>query len=166
REAESSDVPGLGVVRADDAPEAEVQAEAPQGAQPRGKPVDLHVPVQRLLADAAGCHAFGFEATGELGDRLLEAIRDGREGLVVARDQRRVGLGGEVVGKVKRAGSQRVHVNSSNLRSLTGHPAGLVSCEYPLALGRGRWSEPGAQGVAELRVGWVSGPGDISVGPD
>src|SRR5205807_9799627 len=79
REAESSDVHGLGVNRADDAPEAQVQAEAPQGAQPRGKPVDLHVPVQRLLADAAGRFAYDFEAAGELGDRVLEAIRDSRE---------------------------------------------------------------------------------------
>ena len=55
----------------------------------------------------------------------FEAIRDGREALLVAGDQRRVGLGREVVGKVKRAGSQRVHVNSSNLRSLPGHPVGL-----------------------------------------
>ena len=44
REAKSSDVHGLGVVRADDAPEAQVQAEAAQGAQPSGQPVDLQCP--------------------------------------------------------------------------------------------------------------------------
>ena len=38
---------------------------------------------------------------------------------LVAGDQRRVGLGGEVVGKVKRAGSQGVHVISSDLRFAT-----------------------------------------------
>ena len=118
REAESSDVHGLGVVRADDVSEAQVQTEATQGAQASGQPVDLHVPVHRLLADAAGRLALGIEAVGQVGDRLLEALRDGREVLLVAGDQRRVGLGGEVVGKVKRAGSQGVHVISSDLRSL------------------------------------------------
>ena len=106
-EAEPPDVHRLGVVRADDAPEAQVQAEAAQGAQPGGQPVDLHVPVHRLLADAAGRLALGVEAVGQVGDRLLEALRDGREVPLVAGDQRRVGLGGEAVGKVERAGSQR-----------------------------------------------------------
>ena len=49
-EAEPSDVHRLGVVRADDVPEAQVQPEAAQRAQPGGQPVDLQVPVQRLLA--------------------------------------------------------------------------------------------------------------------
>ena len=49
-EAEASDVHGLGVVRADHVPEAQVQAEAAQGAQAGGQPVDLQVPVHRLLA--------------------------------------------------------------------------------------------------------------------
>ena len=70
-EAEPSDVDGLGVVGADDAPEAQVQAEAAQGAQAGGQPVDLQVPVQRLLPDAAGRLALGVEAVGQLGDRLL-----------------------------------------------------------------------------------------------
>ena len=125
-EAKPSDVDGLGVVRADDASEAQVKAEAAQDAQPGGQPVDLHVPVHRLLAYAAGCFELGVKAAGQVGDRLLEALRDGREVLLVAADQRRVGLGGEVVGKVKRTGSQRVHVISSDLRSLwerrEGHP--------------------------------------------
>ena len=119
REAEPSDVHGLGVVRADDAPEAQVQAEATQGAQASGQPVDLRVPVHRLLAYAAGRPALGVKAAGQIGDRLLEALRDGREVLLVAGDQRRVGLGREAVGKVKRAGSQRVHVISSNLPGRT-----------------------------------------------
>ena len=110
REAEPSDVHGLGVVRADHVAQAQVQAEAAQGAQASGQPVDLHVPVHRLLADAAGRLARGVEAVGQVGDRLLEALRDGREVLLVAGDQRRVGLGGEVVGKVERAGGQGVHV--------------------------------------------------------
>jgi hypothetical protein len=68
--------------------------------------VDLQVPVQRRLAFSTGRLALGIEAPGQLGDRLLEALRDGREVPLVAGDQRRVGLGGEVVGKVERAGSQ------------------------------------------------------------
>ena len=119
REAEPSDVHGLGVVRADHVPEAQVQTEATQGAQASGQPVDLHVPVHRRLAHAAGRLALGIEAIGQLGDRLLEALRDGREVLLVAGDQRRVGLGGEVVGKVERAGGQGIHVISSDLRVAT-----------------------------------------------
>ncbi len=79
--------------------------------------MDLHVPVHRPLAYAAGRLALGIEAVRQVGDRLLEALRDGRELLLVAGDQRRVGLAGEAVGKVKRAGSQRIHVISSDLRS-------------------------------------------------
>ena len=93
-EAEPSDVHGLGAVCADHVSEAQVQTEATQGAQASGQPVDLHVPVHRLLADAAGRLALGIEAVGQVGDRLLEALRDGREVLLVAGDQRRVGLGG------------------------------------------------------------------------
>jgi len=68
--------------------------------------VDLHVPVQRLLADAAWRFAFGVEAVGQVGDRLLKALRDGGEVLLVDGDQRRIGLGTETVGEIKRARSQ------------------------------------------------------------
>jgi hypothetical protein len=44
-EAKPSDVAGLGIVYADHAPEAEVQAEATQDAQTSGQAVDLEVPV-------------------------------------------------------------------------------------------------------------------------
>ena len=74
--------------------------------------------------DAAGRLALGVEAVGQVGDRLLEALRDGREVLLVAGDQRRVGLGGEVVGKVERAGRQGIHVISSAIaRSPVDVPA-------------------------------------------
>jgi hypothetical protein len=116
-EAEPSHVHGLGVVRADDASQAQVQAEAAQRAQAGGQPVDLQVPVQRLLADAARRPALGIEAVGQVGDRLPEAFGDGREVLLVAGDQGRVTLGGEVVGKVERAGRQGIHVISSDLRT-------------------------------------------------
>jgi hypothetical protein len=39
--------------------------------------------------------------------------------LLVAGDQRRIGFGGEVVGKVERAGRQAAHGISSDLRSAT-----------------------------------------------
>jgi len=68
--------------------------------------VDLHVPVQRFLANAAGRLALGVEAVGQVGDRLLEALRDSREVLLVDGDQRRIGLGTETLGKIKRARSQ------------------------------------------------------------
>ena len=80
--------------------------------------MDLHIPVHRLLAYSAECPALGIEAAGQVGDRLPQGLRDGREVLVIAGDQRRVGLGGEAAGKVKRAGSQGVHGISSDLRSL------------------------------------------------
>ena len=107
-------------------PEAQVQAEAAQRAQPGGQPVDLQVPVHRLLARAAGRPALGVEAVGQVGDRLLEALRDGREVLLVAGDQRRVGLGGEVVGKVERTGGQRGHVMKGK-----GWPHSLSHCFFP-----------------------------------
>ena len=112
-EAEPADVDGLGVVGGDDAAQAQVEAEAAQRAQPGGQPVDLQVAVQRLLADAAGRLALGVEPVGQVGDRLLEALRDGGEVLLVVGDQGRVGLGGEAVGEVERAGGQGVHVISS-----------------------------------------------------
>ncbi len=92
REAEPSDVHGLGVVCADDVSEAEVQTEAAQRAQASGQPVDLHVTVHRLLANAARRLALGIQTVGQVGDRLIEALRDGREVLLVAGDQRRLGL--------------------------------------------------------------------------
>ncbi len=118
REAKPSDVDGLRVVRTDHASEAHVQTEATQQAQASGQPVDLQVPLHRLLADAARRLALSIKAIGQVGDRLLEDLRDGREMLLVPGDQRRAGLGDQAVGKVKRAGSEGLQVISSNLRSL------------------------------------------------
>lgn len=103
--------------------EAQVQAEATQGAQARGQPVDLHVPVHRLPAQAAGRPAQVVEAVGQFGDRLLEALAEGREVLLVAADQRRVGLGGETAGKVERARGQGVHAISSDPGRRSRSPA-------------------------------------------
>lgn len=79
-------------------PEAEVQPVATQGAQAGAEPVDLEIPLQGLLAQARGSPARGVEAFGQFGDRLLEALRDGREVPFVVGDERRVRLEGETVG--------------------------------------------------------------------
>ncbi len=110
------DIHRLRAARADHPPQAQVQAEAAQGTQPGGQPVNLQVPLQRPLAHAARRPALGIQTAREVRDRLLEALRDSREVQLVAGDQRRVGLGSEALGKVKRADSQRVHVISSDLR--------------------------------------------------
>jgi hypothetical protein len=135
-EAESADVDRLGVVRADHAPQAQVKAEPAQQAEPGGQPVDLQVPLHRVLADAAGCPALGLEAAGQVGDRLLEGLPDGGEVPLVGRDQRRVGLGGETGGKVERAVSQQAHVVSSDacpqvLGSACDYAARPGSCRKP-----------------------------------
>jgi hypothetical protein len=105
-ETEPSDVHGLEIVRANHVPEAQVQTEAPQGPQASGQPVDLQIPVQRLLALAFGRSTLGIEAVGQVGDRLPEALGDRRKVLLVSGDERRGGLGDETVGKIKRAGNQ------------------------------------------------------------
>ena len=147
-EAEPSDVHGLGVVRADDT--CPRHRSRPKRRRVRRRAVSRwisQVPVHRLLADAAGRLALGVEAVGQVGDRLLEALRDGREVLLVAGDQRRVGLGGEAVGKVERAGRQRVHVISSDLRSLAtirrrAHPHLRAKCPQPLPRVHHRFDAP------------------------
>jgi hypothetical protein len=103
--------------------QAQVQAEAAQRAQAAGEPADGLVPVQRPPSRAAGRPALLIETVGQLGDRLLEAPPDGREMPFVVGDQPWIGLGGEVVWKIKRAGGQRVH---NQLRSEAACPyAGL-----------------------------------------
>jgi hypothetical protein len=111
REAESSDVHRLRVVGADDVSEAQVEAEAAQGAQPRGQPVDLQVAVHRLLTRTSRRLACDVETVGQVGHRLLEALRDGDEVLLVAGDERGIGLGSQVVGQVERPRGQVWHWN-------------------------------------------------------
>jgi hypothetical protein len=82
--------------------------------------VHLGVPVHCLLADAAGRPELGLEAAGEVGDRLLEGVRDRGEVPLVGGDQRRVGLGGETAGKVKRTRGQWVHPISSDVSAGSG----------------------------------------------
>jgi hypothetical protein len=117
--------------------EAQVQTEAAQGAQASGQPVDLHVPVHRLLAHAAGRLALGVKAIGQVGDRLLEALRDGREVPLVAGDQRRVGLGSEVAGKVECAGGQRRQLRSE-VCEVTSNSALTDRFGVPTRPGRGQ----------------------------
>ena len=80
------------------------------------------IPVHRPLADAAWCFQLGVQAVGQVGDRLPEALRDGRELPLVAGDQRRVGLGAEVAGQVERARGRWVHVISSDPGSPAAAP--------------------------------------------
>ena len=136
-EAEPSDVHRLRVVGADHVAEAQVQPEAAQEAQPSGQPVDLQVPVHRLLADAAGRPALDVEAIGQLGDRPLEGRRDGREVLLVSGDQRRVGLAAEAVRQRERTGRQLVHAVAPIRHPYVDKNTGTVATPVPLIdLGR------------------------------
>ena len=84
-------------------PEAEVEAVAAQGAQAGGQPVHLEVTVEGRLPGAGRREPGRVEAVGQVGDRLLEAALDRGEVALVGGDQRRVGLVGQVLGKVERA---------------------------------------------------------------
>jgi hypothetical protein len=52
RETESPHVHGFGAALGDHAPEAQVEPEATQRAQPSRQPMDLEIPLERLLANA------------------------------------------------------------------------------------------------------------------
>ena len=118
-EAEPSDIRGLGAVCADHAAKAEVQAVATQQAQASGQPVNLQVPIQRPLPLAPRGLALGVEALRQVSDLLLQALRDGREVLLVASNQRRVGLGDKMLGKVERSGGHEDHgiISDIDMRS-------------------------------------------------
>jgi hypothetical protein len=116
-EAESSDVHGFGVVGPDDVAEAQIHTEAPQGTQTSGPPMDLHVPLHRLLTQPTLRLARGIEAVGQVGDRLLETLGDGREVPLVLGDEGRVGLRAEVLGKVEGTSGHWAHVSGSDLRA-------------------------------------------------
>jgi hypothetical protein len=112
-----------------------VQTEATQCAQASGQPADLLVPVHRLPPFAAGRLALGIEAVGQVGQHLLQALRDGREVLLVAADQRGVGLVGEVVGKVEHAGQQWTHVITHFATPISAGPGlGRRFCGTPRVL--------------------------------
>ena len=97
REAEPSDVRGLGLVRTDHAAEAYVKAEAAPQAQVCGQPVNFQVSIQRRSSLAPRGFALGIELVRQLGDLLLQALRDGCQVQLVASDHRRVGLGGKML---------------------------------------------------------------------
>jgi hypothetical protein len=99
-------------------PEAQVQPESLEGAQPSGEPVDLEVAVERRLADAAGAPARGIQPLREVGDRLLEALGDRCEVLLVRRDERRIGFCGQAIGQVEDTSDEGVHGLRSGLGSL------------------------------------------------
>ncbi|GAA1405545.1 hypothetical protein GCM10009639_52620 [Kitasatospora putterlickiae] len=104
----------------DDAAQAQVQAETAQRAQAAGQAVDLKVPVHRGPSGTAGRPPRDVETVGDLGDRPLQALRDGGEVPLVLGDQRRVGLGGEAVGEVERAGGEGGHGSGSGPGSRQG----------------------------------------------
>ncbi len=112
-QAETAHVHRIGAVGADHPSEAQVDAVPAERAQSRAKPVDLQVPVQRLLPDAAGRPAGGVRAAREVADRLLQAGGDGREVPLVGGDQRPIRLGGESVRKVEDTGGLAVHGDGS-----------------------------------------------------
>ncbi len=134
-QAEPSHVQRAGAVGGVHPPEAQVQAEPAQGAEPGGQPVDLHVPIHRLPGRPAGRPALGVQPVGQLHDRLLQAAGDVGEVPFVVGDQRRVGLGGEAVGKVERMGGQGVHVGGSDLRECGGRRPGPATADDSAADG-------------------------------
>jgi hypothetical protein len=95
---EPPDVHRLGPPDRVHASQAEVEAIAPQRPQAGGQPVHLEVPLHRLLAPTPGSPARGVEAGREVVGRLVQCRGDLREVLLVAGDEQRVGLGGQVVG--------------------------------------------------------------------
>lgn len=105
REAEPTDVHGLGTAGSHHASEAQVQPEAAQGPQASRQPMDLEVAVHGRLPLTARHPALGLQAVGEFRDRRLEALPDGGETAFVLGDERRIGLGDETIGKIEGAGA-------------------------------------------------------------
>ena len=96
-EAEAADVDRLGAVGADDATEAQVQPEAAQRPQPRGQPVDLQVPVQRLPGPAPpGALRSASSRGGQVGRSTRSSVSARAAKCCSSpRDQGGVGLGGK-----------------------------------------------------------------------
>jgi hypothetical protein len=109
-EADPPDVQRLGALCADHAAKAQVETEATQHPQVSGQPVDLQVPIQRRSPRALWSPALGIEAIRQVGDLLRQALRDGCQVLLVAGDQRRIGLGDKTFGKIEHPGGQSDHV--------------------------------------------------------
>ena len=106
-EAEPPDVDGLAVVGARPCARGTGRGRSGAGCAGErsagGPPGRDPAPAWPVPPGALRC---GVETVGQVGDRLLEALRDGGEVLLVAGDQRRVGLVGEAVGKVEYARGQ------------------------------------------------------------
>ena len=77
--------------------------------------MNLQVPIQGLPARAAGGLSLGVEAFGQVGDLLLQTLSDGCQVALVASNQRRVGLGNKMLGKVERSGGHGDHVIISDI---------------------------------------------------
>src|SRR4029450_7887820 len=120
------------------AAEAKVQAEAPQNAQLSGQPMSLQVPVHRCPASTPGSLAQGVAAFGQVSDLLLKAFCDSREVLLIAGDQRRVGLGSQALGKGEHSGGDRIHVINSKIntgfRAVVARGEGLATLAFEVTI--------------------------------
>ncbi len=125
-QAQPSDVHRVVPVVGDHPAEAHVGAEPAEQPQPRGEAVDLLVAVEGSLTRTGGPGALGVEAGGQLGDGLLEAAGDGGEVQLVAGDEGRVGLGGEVVWQVERTRGAGGHGIGSDLGTASGPASAAV----------------------------------------
>jgi len=114
REAEPTDVHGLGGVCADHASEAQVQAKRRRTRRRAGQPVDLHVPVHRGLADATGRPALEIEAVGQVGDRLSRLSAMATKCCSSSAINAGSALAARRSGRSNAAGSQEIHVISSD----------------------------------------------------
>ena len=92
--------------------------------------MNFQVSIQRRSSLAPRGFALGIELVRQLGDLLLQALRDGRQVQLVASDHRRVGLGGKMLGKVEHRGSGHGdHVINSDIDlRLDGLVAGGSVC--------------------------------------
>ena len=77
--------------------------------------MDLQVPVRCCPASAARGLAQTVEAVGQVRDLLLQGLSDGCKVPLVAGNQRRVGLGDKMIGKVERIGGHGGHVIISTI---------------------------------------------------
>ena len=63
--------------------------------------MDLQIAIHCLPPLAAGSPPLGVEAAGEVSDLLLQALRDRCEVLLVVGNERWIGLGDKMLGKVE-----------------------------------------------------------------
>ena len=106
-QSESADVDRFRIILTHDVSQAQVEAEPPQGAQPRAEAVDLLVALHPLLTFAFtdGLPARDGQAPGKVGLLIVQPRGDVGEVSLVGGNQRRVRLGSQSVGKFEGAGA-------------------------------------------------------------